>query len=294
MKVKKEAGVAGAVELSAEDLAQINRLSKRELEAQEVYTFAVRLCDNEIDRDWERFTEETLEELAALFVGKSGMFDHQWSALGQTARIYRTEVVTEEGTMTGAGTPYRYVKGYAYMLRTDKNRDLIEEIEGGIKQEVSVGCAVERAVCSVCGETYGACCHEKGQQYDGRLCWVELEYATDAYEWSFVAVPAQRRAGVLKKGLGPDQARLEQEAALGRKYLAGLRADVVRLGALAEPELHTGVLRAIAGRLEEGELLQLKRAYEARAARRYPLQTQLPYGGDSAPERNERDNAFLV
>ena len=31
------------------------------------------------------------------------------------------------------------------MVRTQGNRDLIAEIEGGIKKEVSVGCAVERA-----------------------------------------------------------------------------------------------------------------------------------------------------
>ena len=36
----------------------------------------MRLCDNEIDRDWERFSPETLKGLAPLFVGKSGIFDH--------------------------------------------------------------------------------------------------------------------------------------------------------------------------------------------------------------------------
>ena len=41
---------------------------------------------------------------------------------------------------------------WAYMLRTEKNADLIAEIEGGIKKEVSVGCSVGRRVCSVCGE----------------------------------------------------------------------------------------------------------------------------------------------
>ena len=37
-----------------------------------------------------------------------------------------------------------------------------------------------------------------GQRYDGKLCFTELQGAEDAYEWSFVAVPAQRGAGVLK------------------------------------------------------------------------------------------------
>ena len=60
-----------------------------------VYTFSLRLCDNEVDRDLERFAAEALETLGELFVGKSGIFDHQWTAEGQTARIYRTEMVRE-------------------------------------------------------------------------------------------------------------------------------------------------------------------------------------------------------
>ena len=41
--------------LTKEELDQINRFSKAELTADQVYTFSVRLCDNEVDRDFERF-----------------------------------------------------------------------------------------------------------------------------------------------------------------------------------------------------------------------------------------------
>ena len=98
MKVEKEAPLGGQrVEPTEEELALVNRQSRKELTAAEVYLFAVRLCDNEVDRDGEQFPQATLEQLAELFVGKSGIFDHRWSAGGQTARIYRTEVVREEG-----------------------------------------------------------------------------------------------------------------------------------------------------------------------------------------------------
>ena len=40
----KEAGIA----VTAEELARINRFAKKELRAEEVYTFAVKLCDNEV------------------------------------------------------------------------------------------------------------------------------------------------------------------------------------------------------------------------------------------------------
>ena len=47
--------------LTKEELDQINRFSKAELTADQVYTFSVRLCDNEVDRDFERFGTEDLE-----------------------------------------------------------------------------------------------------------------------------------------------------------------------------------------------------------------------------------------
>lgn len=309
MKILKASQGGQSVEATAEDLEQINRLSRKELGAEEVYIFSVRLCDNEVDRDGERFPAETLNALAALFVGKSGIFDHQWSAGGQAARIYRTQVVREEETLTAAGDSYCYLKGYAYMVRTQGNQDLIAEIEGGIKREVSVGCAVERAQCSICGEEIGRCPHEKGRTYDGRLCYADLLGAADAYEFSFVAVPAQPRAGVMKgagravptlKELAGEQPALaaeleglERQAALGRRYLEGLRAEVVRLGLLAEKGMDAGALGAIAGRLEEEQLLALKRSYERRAAERYPVKTQFAYGGE-AREDGGGDGAFLI
>ena len=77
-------------ELTERDLELINALARRPLKAEEVYTFPVRLCDNEVDRDFERFSRPALEKLAELFVGKCGIFDHQWTAMGQTARLYKT------------------------------------------------------------------------------------------------------------------------------------------------------------------------------------------------------------
>ena len=96
-----------------EELAYINQFAKTELTEEQVYVFSVRLCDNEVDRDFERFDTTALERLGELFVGKSGIFDHQWSAKGQTARIYRTEVVREESMVTAAGDGYCWLKGWA-------------------------------------------------------------------------------------------------------------------------------------------------------------------------------------
>ena len=295
MNINKQAGVDQGTALDQTELGLINAMSRKKLTGEEVYTFAVRLCDNEVDRDGERFPAETLEELAPLFVGKSGIFDHQWSAAGQTARIYRTELVRDESVLTAAGDSLCYLKGYAYMLRTECNRDLIAEIEGGIKKEVSVGCAVEEARCSICGENIhdrSRCAHEKGREYSGKLCWADLVHATDAYEWSFVAVPAQKNAGVMKS-MRMDMAQLEREAALGRKYLQQLKDEVVRLGGVAGLALEQATLKSIVQRLEEPELDALKKAFEVQVDKAWGVETQLPAWEQPIPAES-RDGAVLI
>ena len=277
-----------------EELAYINRFAKAELTEDQVYAFSIRLCDNEVDRDFERFDPESLERLGELFLGKSGIFDHQWSAKGQTARIYRTEVVRESAMVTTAGDGYCWLKGWAYLMRTEKNADLIAEIEGGIKKEVSVGCSMARRVCSVCGAEDGSCHHVPGQTYGDTLCFTELQEPVDAYEWSFVAVPAQRNAGVLKRFYQKDNGAvlLQKQAALGRRYLKELRREVVRLAMLADDSLDGNVFAKVADRLEEPELLELKRGYEAQAAKRFPVSPQLRKKGDAQQRGDEA--VFLV
>ena len=223
----------------------------------------------------------------------------QWCAtfLGENIPEGSVVKVSEAQTVAacGAGEPCRYLKGWAYMLRSEKNQALIEEIEGGIKKEVSVGCAVARRVCSVCGGEISQCGHMPGRQYDGKLCTAVLEDPTDAYEWSFVAVPAQREAGVLKKTMvcrnfSPEERlRLEKEAAMGRSYLASLRRELVRLAGLAEADLDCAIFARCAERMEEEELLELTRVLKKRVESPKWTGPQLAafHGGDGG-------DAFLV
>lgn len=190
------------------DLDLINQYSLKELNAEDVYCFNVVLCDNEVDRDLECFTDEALDALAEMFVGKTGIKDHNWMANNQIARLYRVEV-EETKEKNSLGKTLKRLHGSAYMLRTDDTKSTIEAIEGGILKEVSVGFATKtRAQCSVCGNgvfwdwSVGRrkCKndHYLGETYDGVFCVGELKDPTDAFEFSFVAVPAQRGAGATK------------------------------------------------------------------------------------------------
>ena len=151
MKIQKEAAAEGRGQPSAVQLDRINALAKTRLNPEQVYVFSLRLCDDQVDRDFERFDTEALPGLAQLFVGKTGIVDHRWSAENQIARIFDTQVVREKGVS--------YIKAWAYTRRGGGNEEFIADIEAGIKKEVSVGCAMGSCLCSICGAEYGTCGH---------------------------------------------------------------------------------------------------------------------------------------
>ena len=103
-----------------------------------------------------------------------------------------------------------------YMPRSDSTAGTIAAIEAGILRECSVGCAMSSAICSICGADQSKvyCEHHAGQTYDGQLCVMALDNPMDVYEVSFVAVPAQPEAGVIKSKRygGPAEPASDPEA----------------------------------------------------------------------------------
>ena len=281
MEIRKAAETVSSGAPTAAQLEAINALAKTRLNGEQVYVFSLRLCDDRIDRDGERFDTGALPGLAKLFLGKTGILDHRWSTENQVARIFETQVVKEKDAS--------YIRAWAYIRRGGKNDELIADIEAGIKKEVSVGCAMAQAVCSICGSEYGTCGHVKGEHYDGQVCAVILKEPVDAYEFSFVAVPAQREAGVMKgmgaavslkelaaeHGAQAEYRALTKEAELGRRYRKDLEDCVVRLGLALELGVSEPVLRSLAQTAGAEELLVLKDALQGRLDESLPMVSQL-------------------
>lgn len=204
--IQKAASLA-AHEVTAADLKAINKYALEPLKAEDVFTFKAVLCDNEVDRDYERFSLKALQDLKKLFQGKTCIKNHIPTADNQVARIYSTELIQSE-KVTKSGELYTQLVAHCYMVRTASNADLIAEIKGGIKKEGSVGCSVSGSICSICGtdNAKSYCRHFRGRSYEKeggpQVCTFTLTGAKDAYEFSFVAVPAQRNAGTTKSYTG--------------------------------------------------------------------------------------------
>ena len=193
----------------------------------------------------------------------------------------------------------------AYIPICEGTRDLIAMLDGGIKKEVSVGCGIEECVCSICGEDMRthSCGHVKGERYGDRVCCGVLKNPSDAYEWSFTAIPAQRRAGVIKSFFGNDEAgyeerfsessqggvvsieeynrlksyaeNLKEKAEESRKYKTYLELETVKSGITAKVGIESDLLENMVKGLNVSELLRLKGIFEKKAAEVLPVKSQL-------------------
>lgn len=178
------------------DLPLIRQQAKAELQSEDIYTCRILLADNEVDRDLEQFSTAALSKMAELYPGKPGIRDHSWSSHEQIARVYRAEA-EKTAKKNGVGEQLVELLADVYILRAG-NEKLIADIEGGILKEVSVGVGCRAPVCTVCGQPRYMCEHIPGREYDGQKCWYRIDEVQDVFEFSFVAVPAQRGAGVRK------------------------------------------------------------------------------------------------
>ncbi len=297
------------------ELDLINKLTRHPLSENDVYVFSVVLCDNDIDRDFERFSDNALDTLAKLFDGVTGITDHNPQSRNQTARIFSCSTEFVPDRLTSDDKPYKRLTARAYIPKSDASNDFILSLDSGITKEVSVGCSVKKHICSICGKDISHCSHTKGKYYSHQLCFAVLDEPTDAYEWSFVAVPAQRAAGVIKnfnpKGnysmnvekklltgeeqtFSADEVRelsdlfrsLKQKAADGELYRSHLLKELHAFSALSLPELDSAIWEQMTKSLSIPQLNKLISALEAKSADVFPIKPQLSKTNSAAHSGN--------
>lgn len=192
------------------DLEKINQYTLSPVSADDVFIFKASMADNEQDdRNFMPFDLQALKDLEKLYLGKTMLKDHARSADNQIARIYDTELIQNANKNTDLGEIHTELIAKIYMIKTESNKDLIAEINGGIKKEVSTSTVPDKMICNICGtdNMKDYCRHYPSIEYNvkdstgeyvKRTCKMLLSGAKEAYELSFVAVPAQPRAGTHK------------------------------------------------------------------------------------------------
>lgn len=157
---------------SSEDFEIIKGFIKSDdIQQENIFVYPICLCDNQVDRDGECFSDVALTNICELSVGVVGIKNHDWVSENAHSRIYKADIEEENGIKS--------VIGYAYTLVTDSTLEFINNIKSGLLQEVSIG--------------FSATSYS---DLDGVRV---IDGVNDVFEWSFVAVPAQPRAGVVKE-----------------------------------------------------------------------------------------------
>lgn len=190
------------------DMQLINELTLEPLSPDDVYTFEIELCDNDVDRVGDKMSNEFLNEVASSVKGLTGLKDHDWSSDNQMSRIYDASVEVDDTHKTKTGEDRRYVKAKVFTLK--KFQEYIDKIASGLLKECSISFESEGDTCNICGaymekvDDVGVCKngHVAGEVYDGTLCYNSINHLKDVLEFSLVAVPCQHRAGIKNKNLG--------------------------------------------------------------------------------------------
>lgn len=169
---------------TAEELTYIQKYLRNPVQASDIFVFNIRLCDNKVDRDYERFTISAIRKLETLYVGRSGII-----TVGNSTsypRIFETWTNINEDIEVVAGDHENLCElwGKAFLLRNWNNSDAIAAIQSKRFNRVSVSCSIKRAVCSICGRE--SCKHKKGFLYCGREANVLLLDPQDVYEWTIL------------------------------------------------------------------------------------------------------------
>jgi hypothetical protein len=159
-----------------EQLAKINKLAKRTLSADEVFTFSGKSAgDMMIPGRYMKLSPELLKVMMEdAKKGVSFMLNHNWSNFGGLQAVPYGKVF--DGRLENSNGNGETMSLFLdkYIVRDDETIDgvsanaLIKKIETGVLSDTSIGWGTDNMTCSICGMNYygGQCSHFKGRTYE--------------------------------------------------------------------------------------------------------------------------------
>jgi hypothetical protein len=212
--------------ISPELKSRIEALAHGPVPDEQVYVAQAKLANDQVDRSYERFPVEYLQRFAETIPGKALLPGHDQSAVPIGRWI--------DGAVERDTNGVHHLVARFYVAAKS---DLATRLRLGIAKDVSIRFKAAGRTCDLCGEAYDGpkrCEHNKGQEYDGRVCTVTYSgdaRRVEALEGSLVWLACQTGAQVTGakaagafggqvlsfEGHGGEDVTREEEAALQAK-----------------------------------------------------------------------------
>lgn len=173
-----------------EQLEEINRLSKIDLEKNQVVVFTLESADSDIDRHLEKFSPKALKKLASGNYSNPILLNHRAATDSVAGFIYRSGEVKSGKLIEHAAFPL-----------SKSNEVIVENILNGMFGKLSVGFTMnwKDLMCNSCGKCIFSkdCSHMPGMEDEkGQMVTMTIADVNEKYETSIVPIPAQRNAHI--------------------------------------------------------------------------------------------------
>lgn len=211
-------------EFTARLMPAINRWAKKDLGTDDVLVRGSYVCNTERDYYYSRFGRPALAEAAEMIVGQPKMRMHNYRTGEPEGKTFDAEVVLRKEP----GKPTRdsyWLKTLWYTLANDDGKRLIERVDGGLDDQVSISWGCAGADCSECGDPIYSCRHIPGDIYSKGICDFEFSGLTRVLEDSFVFQGGQKNT----TNFIPEGERAAPAAAVAvavNRYLDAMTGDL--------------------------------------------------------------------
>ena len=193
-----------------EQLQKINQFTRRPFTADEVYIGQLRLANNAIDRDGERYNEEVLQHFNQTIVRKTFLLDHGKYDMGEkgvgkffdsaieAVSLDEAKSITGEDIELPSGvTDVLFLSPWFYIPKEGVDPKTLVKIDAGVFDYASIGYRAERLVPIT--------------DQKGSILYYEYQGRGEATEGSLVYLGAQHGAGVKSLNEKPPPQRRNHE-----------------------------------------------------------------------------------
>jgi hypothetical protein len=240
--------IQASKEISPELRAKIAKMALEPVPDDQIYVAHATLANDQLDRSYERFRPEHLQRFADTIGGKALLPGHDQSAIPLGRWV--------EGLVTRDAAGSHQLMATFYVAAKS---ELATRLRMGIAKDVSIRFKAAGRQCDLCDEPYDGCPHNKGHEYDGKLCTVTYSgdpQRYEALEGSLVWLACQRGAEVVGAKAAGLYGGHVLEMEVPEEKTVTKDEETALLAKVAEQEDEIKRLKAYEARAKDGDAYQ--------------------------------------